>query len=400
MLFWTSRQTFKQFSNDKEQFIEELEGFIRKTSEEEADLIMAEFRALWPMDLVKPKQEEKIYKIANLVYQKRLKKLNASSTFVYGFESGKLNNYQIQMIIMMCNKMLKKRMKAIPDFKIYLYSVISFFTTFQSEDSFDAWNITVNKLIDDKKRYFTVFLTNCNNIFLYNSVYVTQNVKWQGTSPTFSFDYDSLPKVVFPRMDLYCVAKMTPPEYTIQKERFLSYHRKMERKRGRVLWTRAGITEEQSYAELSEYTIELKSSKYKADSVDYKNTKYFDYMLKGKLEEKLLANVDTNNATYPRFESYSGKVLIEEIEDSLDYEGGFMIKGKNFIGKIVDGKLAKITIKRHGKPFLIAKSQSFKIDDKRIATRYAAITMALDTDSIFHPALQLKFLTNKRELTL
>ena len=98
--FGLQGQTFKQFSNDKDQFIEELEGFIRKTSEEEADLIMAEFRALWPMDLVKPKQEEKIYKTANLVYQKRLKKLNASSTFVYGFESGKLNNYQIQMIIM------------------------------------------------------------------------------------------------------------------------------------------------------------------------------------------------------------------------------------------------------------------------------------------------------------
>ncbi|MBL55581.1 MAG: hypothetical protein CMP61_00195 [Flavobacteriales bacterium] len=398
--FGLQGQTFKQFSNDKEQFIEELEGFIRKTSEEEADLIMAEFRALWPMDLVKPKQEEKIYKIANLVYQKRLKKLNASSTFVYGFESGKLNNYQIQMIIMMCNKMLKKRMKAIPDFKIYLYSVISFFTTFQSEDSFDAWNITVNKLIDDKKRYFTVFLTNCNNIFLYNSVYVTQNVKWQGTSPTFSFDYDSLPKVVFPRMDLYCVAKNDTARIYNTKGAFYPTTGKWKGKGGRVLWTRAGIPEEQSYAELSEYTIELKSSKYKADSVDYKNTKYFDYMLKGKLEEKLLANVDTNNATYPRFESYSGKVLIEEIEDSLDYEGGFMIKGKNFIGKIVDGKLAKITIKRHGKPFLIAKSQSFKIDDKRIATRYAAITMALDTDSIFHPALQLKFLTNKRELTL
>ena len=200
-------QTINKFSSKKEEFIEQLEKFFEKTSEEESVKIMAELRAIWPMDLVTPKKEEKIYKQANTIFQTRLKKLGAKSTFIYGFESGKLNNYQIQMIIMMCNKMLEKRMKAIPDFKSYIYSVISFFTTYQTEDSFDTWNITVNKLINEKKRYFTVFLNNCNNIFLFNAVYITKNLKWQGTSPTFSFDYDSLPKVVFPKMDLYCVAK-------------------------------------------------------------------------------------------------------------------------------------------------------------------------------------------------
>ena len=195
-------QSFHKFSSKKEEFIIELEKFFEKTSEEESAKIMAEFRAIWPMDLVTPKKEEKIYKQANSIFQSRLKKLGAKSTFTYGFESGKLNNYQIQMVILMCNKMLEKRMKAIPDFKTYIYSVISFFTTYQTEDSFDTWNITINKLLNEKKRYFIVFLNNCNNIFLFNAVYITKNVKWQGSSPTFSFDYDSLPKVVFPKMDL------------------------------------------------------------------------------------------------------------------------------------------------------------------------------------------------------
>ena len=393
-------QSFDKFSSKKEEFIVELEKFFEKTSEEEASKIMAEFKAIWPMDLVTPKKEEKIYKQANLTFQSRLKKLGAKSTFIYGFESGKLNNYQIQMIIMMCNKMLEKRMKAIPDFKSYIYSVISFFTTYQTEDSFDTWNITVNKLINEKKRYFTVFLNNCNNIFLFNAVYITKNVKWQGTSLTFSFDYDSLPKVVFPKMDLFCVAKGDTSRIFKTKGAFYPTIGKWAGKGGRVLWTRAGIPESKSYADLSKYSIELKSSKFSADSVDYLNKKYFNYLIKGKLEDKLMANVDTSNATYPRFYSYSGKVLIEELEDSIDYEGGFMIKGDKFIGKIVEGIPAKITIKKGGKPFLVAKSNSFMINDKRIGTRYAAIKMYLDTDSIFHPALQLKFITKKRELTL
>lgn len=388
------------FSKDKEKFIDELEQFIAKTNEDEAAMIMAELRALWPMDAVTPKKEEKIYKQANAVYQARLKKLKAESTFIYGFESGKLNDYQIQMIIMMCNKMIKKRMKAIPDFRTYIYSIISFFTTSQTEDSFDAWNITVNKLIDEKKRYFTKFLLNCNNIFLYNSVYVTPNVKWQGTSSTFSFDYDSLPKVVFPKMDLYCVAKNDTSRIYGTKGSFYPTIGKWRGKGGRVLWNRAGVPESQSYADLSKYSIELKSSKFKADSVKYLNKKYFDDLIEGSLEDKILANVDTSNATYPRFYSYSGKVEIKELEDSLDYEGGFMIKGRKFIGKEVDGKLAKITVKKGGKVFLEAVSPSFTIDDDRIATRYATIKFFLDTDSIFHPALQFKFITKKRELTL
>ena len=393
-------QTFNKFSSKKEEFIEQLETFFEKTSEEESAKIMAEFRAIWPMDLVTPKKEEKIYKLANSVFQSRLKKLGAKSTFIYDFESGKLNNYQIQMIIMMCNKMLEKKMKAIPDFKSYIYSIISFFTTYQTEDSFDTWNITVNKLINEKKRYFTVFLNNCNNIFLFNAVYITKNLKWKGSSSTFAFDYDSLPKVVFPKMDLYCVAKGDTSIIYKTKGAFYPTTGKWAGKGGRVLWTRAGIPESRSYADLSSYTIELKSSKFSADSVEYLNRKYFDHLIKGRLEDKILANVDTSNAVYPRFYSYSGKVLIEELEDSLDYEGGFLIKGGKFVGKIVEGIPAKITIKKKGKPFLVAKSNSFTISDERIGTRYAEIKMFLDTDSIFHPALQLKFLTKKRELTL
>ena len=53
--------------------------------------------------------------------------------------------------------------------------------------------------------------------------------------------------------------------------------------KGRVLWTRAGLDELVSYADLSKYTIELKSSKFKADSVEYLNKKYFDYLVKGSL---------------------------------------------------------------------------------------------------------------------
>ncbi len=390
----------KAFSRDKAEFLQQLQDFIAETNEVESANLIGEIKAIWPMTDVEPKKEEKIYKAANKIFLTRMAKAKVTSEFVYSVNTGKLNDYQISMIIDMSNKMLKNRMKAIPDFKAYLTSIISFFVTYQSEDSFDAWNIATNKLIKDNKRHFTKFLNSCNNIFIYNAIYVTQNVTWYGTSSKFSFDYDSLPKVVFPEMDIYCVAKNDTARIYQTNGSFYPTSGYWHGKGGKVFWTRAGIDTAISYAELSSYEIKLKSSNYVADSVKYKNKKYFPDMLYGQLKEKLLANVNEKNATYPRFISYSESMKIIEIEDSIDYEGGFMIKGNKFIGKSIGDSPAKVIFKRHNKPFLIAKSRSFTISKDRIATKYAAITMVLDTDSIYHPALQMKFSPAKRELTL
>ena len=398
--FIADAEPVKAFSGDKAKFLNELNNFIAETNEEEATNLLSEMKAIWPMAEVDPKQEDKIYKAANKVFLRRMSKAKAISEFTYSANTGKLNDYQISMIISMCNKMLKVRMKAIPDFKAYLTSIIGFFVTYQTEDSFDAWSIATNKLINDNKRHFTKFLNSCNNIFIYNAIYVTPNLRWYGTSSKFSFDYDSLPKVIFPEMDIYCVAKNDTARIYRTNGSFYPTSGFWKGKGGKVFWTRAGIDTSVSYAELGTYEIKLKSSNYVADSVKYKNEKYFSDILYGQLKEKLLANVNEKNASYPRFISYTESMKIIEIEDSVDYEGGFMIKGNRFIGKSIGDRSAKVTFKRNNKPFLIAKSKSFTINKERIATNNASVTMILDTDSIYHPALQFKFNPSKRELTL
>ena len=45
-------------------------------------------------------------------------------------------------------------------------------------------------------------------------------------------------------------------------------------------------------------------------------------------------------------------------------------------------------------------SQNLIFDDDKFSTTGANVKMYLDSDSIYHPYLQLKFLTDKRELTL
>jgi len=82
---------------------------------------------------------------------------------------------------------------------------------------------------------------------------------------------------------------------------------------GKVNWERAGYSSDSVYAELKQYSIEMKSSDYQADSVVFYNYKFFDYPLVGKISEKILANSTPEKATYPRFDSYSKRLFIKSL---------------------------------------------------------------------------------------
>ncbi len=390
----------KQFSKNPQEFLEEIYNMYADVDADLAEGFKAEFTAVFPMGDLELKKREKLYKAANSKLKSRYKKLKLKSEFSYQDSTKKFNNYQINAIVLTCNQMMEKRLKPIPHFVSYFNSLLSFINTNQSEESFEAWNIALNKLLGENKRYFTTFIDNCNDIFLYRSVYVSSNVRWVRTSDKFTFSYDSLPKVVFPKMDLYCLAKGdTAYIYNTEGSYYLTKGI-WEGNGGTVYWNRAGIQKSVSSAELKKYRIEMKSSRYSADSVSYTNSKYFEGEVTGRLEEKLLANRKVKNASFPQFYSYSGRVKITELEENIDYEGGFMIKGAKLVGKEVEGIRAKLVFKRNDKPFLIADAHSFTMNDERIGTRSAKVVMLMDEDSIFHPSLKLKFLIKKRELTL
>ena len=394
-------QSIKSFSSDKDEFFKELGEFIAESNADLSDNLMGELRACWPMDGIEPKKEEKIYKEANKLLEDRFENAGVSSSFEYSFTTPKFTEYQIQMIIETSNKMLENRLKPVPHFDSYLISLLSIINTRQSEDSFDAWNVALNKLLEENRRYFIQFIESCNDIFLRDAIYVSRNVQWLRSSNKFEFDYDSLPKVVFSeKMTISCIARDdtskihgTAGVYYPTTGYWYGYG-------GKVFWTRAKKDTSMTNAILGSYRIEVKSSEYEADSVIYKNEKYLDYSIIGKLKERMLANQTPENCVYPQFYSYSDRVKIEEIKDSIDYEGGFVIHGGKFIGRSEGDAKSKIIFKKFKKPFLVAEAQSFLINDERISTQGAEIKMYLDTDSIYHPYLQLKFLDEKRELTL
>ena len=391
----------KSFTHENEKFFTELYDFLMLANPDEADGLMAEFSATWPFPPMDPKKEEKMYKRANDAFHTRTKALEIQSSFVYSNVSRKFSEYQTAEIFNMCDLMLLKRMKAMPDFRDYITALLGLIISDQNEDSFDAWNATLNKLMSGNRKSFGSFLTTSNNLFLYGSIYVSKGTTWTGTSKNFTFDYDSLPKIVFANpMTLYCISKRDTAFIYETKGVFYPKSNRFYGVGGKVNWRRAGVPEKQSYALLNKYSIHLQSSHYEADSVTYFNSKYFDYALKGKLEEKLQADIDTNNAGYPRFRSYSKRVKIESIMPNIDFDGGFFIKGAKFIGQGTAEERAKLVFKYNEKKTMEVSSENFSISDDRMVSGDAAIYIFLKNDTIFHPTLQFKYLKENNEITL
>ncbi|MDQ3190120.1 MAG: hypothetical protein M3Q58_00845 [Bacteroidota bacterium] len=317
------------------------------------------------------------------------------------FYSGRFSEADKQKIYKTCNIMLKKRMKAFPEFKNYLSTMMNFLDAKQSDESFEAWQRSLEKIIENStSKKFSDFLSFSEKIFSSNIIYQSNNVTWYTNNSNYIFEYDSLPYVVFPSLNLKCESKQDSSVIYETSGILYPTEDKWIGKGGKVNWLRTGFEDEKVYAEINKYEILLKTPSYVADSVLFYNNKYFTKPILGRLEEKIKANVTESNATYPRFDSYHKRFLIKNIIEGVNYDGGFSMVGPKFIGMGSEQENAMLIFYREDNPFLVAESKVFIIREERITSDRAAITVYLENDSIYHPGLNVKLITKDRELVL
>ncbi|MCB0395808.1 MAG: hypothetical protein KDD36_04090 [Flavobacteriales bacterium] len=391
----------RRFSAEPAKFFEEMHQFLTETNQDQADDIMAEFRVMWDMGPLDEKEQEKIYEKANKALEKRLKDAPVQIKQRYGPDTKKINEIHREVIYLTSNKMLDKRMKAYPHFMAYMYTLINFVITEQPESSFDSFMASIMKMLENRTaRKFNSFLEVCDNLFSENALYASHTTRWIASNNDYVFDYDSLPKIVFKGATLTCYTKRDSAVILNTQGTLYPTENTFMGQGGTVTWQRAGIPVDEVKAELSNYSFSINSAHYKADSVTFYNKKYFDFPLLGSLEEKVLADVTEEKASYPRFVSYQTEFQIKDIIKNVDYIGGFSMNGGKVIGSSNAVNDARLIFRREGQQFLIANGKSFVIREDRIVSDYCAVTIYLKNDSIFHPGLSFKLATDDRELTL
>jgi len=356
-------QKLSQFSGDTIKFIKELNDFFYDNSanKKDAEAYVLEFSKQWKTPLL-------------------------------------AGTYK-QVIIETSNQFLQKRLKPYPYFVTYINAMMNFIKSGQPEENRLNWEKCMEKMLKGKSiRGFAEFLEMSENMFAGNIFFKSPSYTYRSLEQNYKFEYDSLPKLVF--TDFTLVGQNPRGDsMTIENTKGIYYPTwgRFVGKGGKVEWIRAGLGDD-VYADIKRYSIDCKTGNYTSDSAVFYGKQYFDKPQLGKLNDRIIT--ENGEPTYPRFDSYSKRLLVKNIYPDVDYDGGFGMRGPKFVGSGSASNPAKIIFRRDGKKFMEISARAFGMNKDRVVANPGAVKLFMDKDSIYHPGLSFTYQVDKKTVTI
>jgi hypothetical protein len=208
------------------------------------------------------------------------------------------------------------------------------------------------------------------------------------------------PVIEFERTDLWFVTRYdstpiqgTQGTYSLTEKVFAADG-------GRFDWRSAGLGPDSVFAQLNKFSFEIAKPEFKAEQVQLTYIGRLAERVEGILEFRSTAPTGRNKS-YPRFISYEGQLAVLGLGgNELEYRGGFALSGPHVYSACLNGDLAFLQVTDSlGKRFY-ALGKQFDFQDSVISSAAAAVTIYHDNDSIYHPAVQLRYHTGSRLLSL
>lgn len=298
-----------------------------------------------------------------------------------------------------CNAMLQRKLKPYPYFMGYINSVVACIDSKQNPATFDNWQTCIEKIFASKSiKNFSEYLEMSENIFVDNTFYKSPTYAYKSIESNYKFEFDSVPKVIFP---VFTLVGSSPRGDSISIDNIQgTYYPNVGRfigKGGRLSWKRTGVGND-VYADLVRVSLDCKTGGYTSDSATFVGKQYFDVPQKGRVTDKIVT--ENKEPTYPRFDSYSKRLVVRNIYPDVDYDGGFGMRGNKFVGSGNAQNPAKLIYKRNNVRFLEIASRAFAMTKEKISAKPAAIKFILDKDSIVHPGLSFVYQVDKKTITL
>ncbi|MCG8697549.1 MAG: hypothetical protein MI922_05805, partial [Bacteroidales bacterium] len=353
------------FSDDSQKYTTELKKFMKNISGSDEELL-DKFIASWDEDsLFSPSEQKDIIEISNLL--------------------------------------AKKRVRPAPHFVNFLNCYLVFKSNNLEADNYDNWVKGMQALLQKRRINTSIInnaLVNTINLIENNYLYKSTSTVWSISAPNFYFDVDDELIVHIYEGNLTCHAKRDSitiynidGTYRIARGEFVGCQ-------ALVTWERAGFPRNEVSAQLSEFTIQLKKSEFKAENVVFTNTNYFDEVLDGSLHHKVTQIKSPESASYPRFESYTKTFDLKNLYKDIDYHGGLAMHGAKLVGTGSRQNPATLYLYRNDTLRLTAKSQYIGFKSDKVASQRTVVAIKLQTDSIYHPDVVFNYRVENREVVL
>lgn len=374
LTFWiqtVNAQTTKQFSENPSIFIGELKDYMTSSKRQVLEDVYKEFADV--------------------------------------FNGGTFSAEEKEQILKTGNAMLDQRLTASPYFADYLKGLTTIKSNVtKSPERFKEWHEVLDAMLANienrKLKPLQNFLNFSDDFFVHKAIrYSSSGTSWVILDDGYHLKYeDKTPMVVFENVNLQAVRKDNKIEIQGTSGVYYPVTEIWKGKGGKVTWQRFELDDD-VYAELGEYQFDVKKSLYEVPSVKLHYPLFFgENLIEGRFEDKLSSTGSSTTASYPRFESKKAVLKVQNIGEGIEYWGGFRLQGTTVYGYGSKDQKASIKIFDGDKNLVFrANAELFKIKrEERIIAERVESTLYFDTDSIYHPSVNLRFEIPSSELKL
>ena len=346
-----------KFSGDIQKFPTELNNFLKQDISNENDLLLKDFTKLWTIDSV-------------------------------------LNDEQKTRIVNASSNMQSKTLTSKNHFFTYINLIIFFMKDEYAKNQYETWDKGFLKILNESKYGINIisdFLKVSLSTITKNIINEKGGYYWRVSKINYKFDIIAEFAIRFDSVNLICSNVKDSIYIKSTQGIYYPLTKKWIGTGGKVTWTRSKYPEDEIFARLQKYRININDNNYKADSVYFTNKDYFTKPSLGHLSDWLVKDYRPDNIQYPEFQSYDQWFKIKNLFKNVDYEGGFTMRGSKLIGTGGRTKLATIIINRNDKEFLRVEGNILIFQRQIINSEKARIRFRFDNDSIFHTGLNFNY---------
>jgi hypothetical protein len=169
---------------------------------------------------------------------------------------------------------------------------------------------------------------------------------------------------------------------------------------GKFDWSSAGLDANITYAELDQYSFNVRLPYLKAEKTKLTYKGLVANSVEGLFEFKSKKRSSPEDASYPRFVSYENNVRLEGLSNkNLTYVGGFALQGQRRLGVAHYGGLSKLSFAEQGERKFVTKARRYYFQDSLVSAPEASIAVYHGRDSITHPSVKFRYYSDQNRMS-
>jgi len=215
------------------------------------------------------------------------------------------------------------------------------------------------------------------NDFVWSAPYALWGFAFEEGAPVYSFEAE----------DLYGRYREDSTQIIGANFKYYPEQDLIEGEGGTVFWSRVLVPEDERYAELGTWNLDVKKGGYRAKAILHAYD-FYPEPIKGTLEDRMTG---MTTKRHPQFTSERNDYLIKDIFPDVHFKGGLGVIGAQFYGNSPDSTLGELVFTYKTDTVITLKAGRFGFQDSLIASKRVEVVAHLGQDSIYHPYCEMRY---------